>query len=59
RRKTTPYQLGVLESVFRENPKPTSKMRERLAEQLGMLPRSVQVWFQNRRAKEKGLLKAT
>jgi hypothetical protein len=38
-------------------PSPDSKLRKRLSEQLGMSERSIQIWFQNRRAKVKLLKK--
>ncbi|ODO09624.1 hypothetical protein I350_01834 [Cryptococcus amylolentus CBS 6273] len=57
RRRTTPEQLKVLEFWFEINPKPDNQLREQLAAQLGMTKRNVQVWFQNRRAKVKGLAK--
>eukprot|EP00866_Antonospora_locustae_P000562 jgi/Antlo1/562/2325 len=53
RKKTTRQQLEVLERTFETNIRPDTQMRKMLAEQLGMTPRSIQVWFQNRRAKEK------
>lgn len=53
RKKTTRQQLEVLERTFETNIRPDTRMRKMLAEQLGMTPRSIQVWFQNRRAKEK------
>jgi len=49
----TPEQLSVLESAFLVNPLPALAMRHSLAEQLGLTPRTVQVWFQNRRQKVK------
>nr|ODN89367.1 hypothetical protein L203_02075 [Cryptococcus depauperatus CBS 7841] len=55
RRRTTPEQLKVLEFWYELHPKPDNELRERLAAQLGMTKRNVQVWFQNRRAKMKGL----
>ncbi|WVQ76115.1 hypothetical protein IAR50_005758 [Cryptococcus sp. DSM 104548] len=57
RRRTTPEQLKVLEFWFEINPKPDNQLREQLAAQLGMTKRNVQVWFQNRRAKVKGIAK--
>ncbi|WVR04565.1 hypothetical protein IAU60_001572 [Kwoniella sp. DSM 27419] len=57
RRRTTPDQLKILEYWYDINPKPDNALREHLAGQLGMTKRNVQVWFQNRRAKMKGLAK--
>ncbi|KAF5380621.1 hypothetical protein D9615_004545 [Tricholomella constricta] len=54
RKRTSPSQLRVLESVFKRDTKPNGPLRVQLAAELGMNPRGVQVWFQNRRAKEKG-----
>ncbi|KCZ73901.1 hypothetical protein H311_05138, partial [Anncaliia algerae PRA109] len=56
RKKTTKTQLQVLENTFASNVRPDARMRRILAEQLSMTPRSIQVWFQNRRAKEKKLV---
>lgn len=56
RKKTTKSQLQILENTFGTNIRPDARMRRMLAEQLGMTPRSIQVWFQNRRAKEKKLV---
>ncbi|KAJ2881531.1 hypothetical protein FB639_002595 [Coemansia asiatica] len=53
RARATSEQVTVLESVFMVNRSPASRLREDLAARLGMAPRQVQVWFQNRRAKEK------
>ncbi|KAI7870161.1 homeobox domain-containing protein, partial [Spinellus fusiger] len=53
RRRTSREQHKTLEETFQINPKPNSKIRRHLAEQLEMPLRSVQVWFQNRRAKAK------
>ncbi|KAG5859377.1 homeodomain-containing protein [Encephalitozoon hellem] len=55
RKRTTKAQLKVLEETFETNIRPDANMRKKLGEQLGMTPRSVQVWFQNRRAKIKKL----
>ncbi|KAJ2914399.1 hypothetical protein MD484_g6011, partial [Candolleomyces efflorescens] len=53
RKRTTSTQLKVLESIFRRDTKPNAALRNELALQLDMTARGVQVWFQNRRAKEK------
>ncbi|KAI8054145.1 homeobox domain-containing protein, partial [Gilbertella persicaria] len=53
RRRTSRTQFKTLEKAFVENPKPNGKQRQKLAENLSMSPRGVQVWFQNRRAKAK------
>lgn len=53
RRRTTKAQFRVLENAFQENNKPNAGARRTLAVKLGMTPRAVQVWFQNRRAKSK------
>lgn len=53
RRRTSRSQFKVLEKTFLENPKPNASIRRWLAQKLVMTPRGVQVWFQNRRAKEK------
>ncbi|EAU91473.2 hypothetical protein CC1G_01962 [Coprinopsis cinerea okayama7 len=53
RKRTTSAQLKVLETVFKRDTKPNATLRNELAQQLDMTARGVQVWFQNRRAKEK------
>ncbi|KAH9060385.1 homeobox domain-containing protein [Lactarius deliciosus] len=53
RKRTTPAQLEILEGVFVTDKKPNAPRRKELAKKLKMSPREVQVWFQNRRAKEK------
>lgn len=53
RRRTSKDQFQVLETSFQENSKPNATVRRALAQRLGMTPRAVQVWFQNRRAKMK------
>lgn len=49
----SPEQLRVLEEAFGANPLPNLATRHALAEELGLTPRTVQVWFQNRRQKVK------
>ena len=46
-------QLEVLKTVFSQTPKPTRLMREQLAKETGLPMRVIQVWFQNKRSKEK------
>ncbi|KAI7870368.1 homeobox domain-containing protein [Spinellus fusiger] len=57
RTRVTPSQLRILEDVFAASATPGSKMRKQLATQLDMSERSIQIWFQNRRAKVKTLQK--
>lgn len=53
RRRTTKAQYRVLEEAYQENNKPSASARKQIAARLGMTARAVQVWFQNRRAKDK------
>ncbi|KZT42419.1 hypothetical protein SISSUDRAFT_41417 [Sistotremastrum suecicum HHB10207 ss-3] len=53
RRRTTRAQRKVLEDAFRQNPKPSQYTRKNIMQITSMDRRAVQVWFQNRRAKEK------
>ena len=46
-------QLEMLRTIFNQNPKPTRAMREQLAKDTGLPMRVIQVWFQNKRSKEK------
>ncbi|KAJ5129333.1 uncharacterized protein N7515_005372 [Penicillium bovifimosum] len=57
RQRATQDQLGLLEVEFNKNPTPTAATRERIASDINMTERSVQIWFQNRRAKIKMLAK--
>ncbi|KAI5807143.1 hypothetical protein EDC01DRAFT_781933 [Geopyxis carbonaria] len=57
RQRATQEQLVTLESEFNKNPTPTAVVRERIAQEINMTERSVQIWFQNRRAKIKTLAK--
>jgi hypothetical protein len=53
RSKTTPEQLRILMDEFQREPMPNATTRQTLAARLDMTPRSVQIWFQNMRAKVK------
>ncbi|KAI9831321.1 MAG: hypothetical protein M1819_005095 [Sarea resinae] len=57
RQRATQEQLITLELEFNKNPTPTAAVRERIADEINMTERSVQIWFQNRRAKIKLLAK--
>ncbi|KAK3374113.1 hypothetical protein B0T24DRAFT_594230 [Lasiosphaeria ovina] len=57
RQRATQDQLTTLEIEFNKNPTPTATVRDRIAEEINMTERSVQIWFQNRRAKIKMLAK--
>ncbi|XP_076841559.1 LIM/homeobox protein Lhx4 [Brachyhypopomus gauderio] len=53
----TAKQLETLKSAYKNSPKPARHVREQLSSETGLDMRVVQVWFQNRRAKEKRLKK--
>lgn len=49
RKRANARQLEILKRTFKQTPFPDSELRRRLAKELGMTPRSVQIWFQNQR----------
>ncbi|XP_055917123.1 LIM/homeobox protein Lhx3 isoform X1 [Eupeodes corollae] len=53
----TAKQLETLKNAYNSSPKPARHVREQLSQDTGLDMRVVQVWFQNRRAKEKRLKK--
>eukprot|EP01130_Rhizamoeba_saxonica_P013559 TRINITY_DN579_c0_g1_i1.p1 TRINITY_DN579_c0_g1~~TRINITY_DN579_c0_g1_i1.p1 ORF type:complete len:170 (-),score=37.51 TRINITY_DN579_c0_g1_i1:60-569(-) len=55
RYRTSNEQRIVLEETFKTEKLPNIELREALAKQLNMTPRRIQIWFQNKRAKEKRL----
>jgi hypothetical protein len=59
RTRASPDQLAVLEKTFNMNPSPNNRVREQLSRELNMSERSIQIWFQNRRAKVKNIAKKT
>ena len=48
RQRASQDQLVTLELEFNRNPTPTAAVRERIAQEINMTERSVQIWFQNR-----------
>lgn len=48
RKRTSRFQLSILEATFAENPKPSSAVKKQIAVQTNMSMRGIQVWFQNR-----------
>ena len=48
RQRATQDQLVTLEDEFIKNPTPTATVRERIAQDISMTERSVQIWFQNK-----------
>ncbi|KAE8818730.1 homeobox-leucine zipper protein ROC9 [Hordeum vulgare] len=51
----TAEQVRVMEAVFKESPHPDEKQRQQLSKQLGLSPRQVKFWFQNRRTQIKAV----
>ncbi|KAK4521212.1 Protein kinase C signaling pathway involved MAPKK protein [Mucor velutinosus] len=49
RKRASPNQLVVLNRVFNQTYFPSTEIRIALGKQLGMSPRTVQIWFQNKR----------
>jgi len=52
-------QLEILKNAFSQTPKPTRHIREQLAKETGLPMRVIQVWFQNKRSKERRLKQLT
>ncbi|KAJ3412398.1 hypothetical protein HDV05_000818 [Chytridiales sp. JEL 0842] len=52
-------QLAFLEAAFQACQKPNSKARIEICKSIRMNTRSVQIWFQNRRAREKKIQQGT
>ena len=53
RQRTSLDQKRILESYYGRSTKPSATEKEAMALQLGMTPRRVTIWFQNRRARDK------
>ncbi|KAF7723640.1 hypothetical protein EC973_001782 [Apophysomyces ossiformis] len=53
RARTTPEQAQLLDVYFRRNPAPSKADLQEISQKVGIDSKSLQFWFQNRRAKEK------
>ena len=53
----TAKQLDTLRSAYNQSSKPSRHVREQLSQETGLDMRVIQVWFQNRRAKDKRMRK--
>ncbi|XP_073122598.1 homeobox-leucine zipper protein GLABRA 2 isoform X2 [Henckelia pumila] len=51
----TPSQIREMEALFKESPHPDEKQRLHLSKHLGLHPRQVKFWFQNRRTQIKAI----
>ncbi|XP_060205755.1 homeobox-leucine zipper protein GLABRA 2-like [Lycium barbarum] len=51
----TAQQIREMEALFKESPHPDEKQRQQLSKQLGLHPRQVKFWFQNRRTQIKAI----
>ncbi|KAL5680958.1 hypothetical protein ACJX0J_007343, partial [Zea mays] len=49
----TAHQIQQMEALFKECPHPDDKQRLKLSQELGLKPRQVKFWFQNRRTQMK------
>lgn len=50
RKRASPQQLTLLNNIFEMTYFPSSDLRSAIGKELDMVPRSVQIWFQNRRS---------
>lgn len=53
RTKFTEKQTSMMMQIFAQTPRPTRLMREQMARDTGLPIRCIQIWFQNKRSKEK------
>jgi hypothetical protein len=53
RRRLTSSEAHYLNEQFTRSPRPGQAAREAIAAKLGMCPKVIQIWFQNRRAKQR------
>lgn len=57
RQRATSSQLQLLKKVFETTQTPTAELRLQISQEIDMTERSVQIWFQNKRAKAKNFTK--
>ncbi|XAR70096.1 hypothetical protein NMG60_11026848 [Bertholletia excelsa] len=55
-RRFTDEQIRFLESMYKTEPRPELQIKHQLADKLGLHPRQVAIWFQNKRARSKSKL---
>ena len=53
RTKFNEKQTALMMNIFAQTPRPTRLMREQMAKETGLPIRCIQIWFQNKRSKEK------
>ncbi|KAF5726875.1 homeobox-leucine zipper protein GLABRA 2 [Tripterygium wilfordii] len=51
----TSEQIREMDALFKESPHPDEKQRQQLSKQLGLAPRQIKFWFQNRRTQIKAI----
>ncbi|KAK9102701.1 hypothetical protein Sjap_019955 [Stephania japonica] len=51
----TTEQIRDMEALFKESPHPDEKQRQQLSKKLGLAPRQIKFWFQNRRTQIKAV----
>jgi hypothetical protein len=57
RRRLNAHQLYVLDTIFEKTCFPSAELRHQLGQHLGLSPRTIQIWFQNRRQSSKNKAK--
>ncbi|EPR79442.1 Homeobox domain protein [Spraguea lophii 42_110] len=55
RTKLSENQISILEDCFNLNHHPNTDLKESIAMRVGIPMKNVQIWFQNRRAKDKNI----
>uniref|UniRef100_A0A5B7CCY4 Homeobox-leucine zipper protein n=1 Tax=Davidia involucrata TaxID=16924 RepID=A0A5B7CCY4_DAVIN len=52
-RRFSDEQIKLMESMFESESRPEFQIKQQLANQIGLQPRQVAIWFQNKRARSK------